>query len=135
MRKIVVYELLSLDGVAEDPDGFFADWDDAMDANLAAVIATQDVVILGRRNYNEWAQYWPSSRSSHSRPSSTGSRSTSRRRRPSTENGPMRRRSRAGSSNSFGISSSSAEAMSAFTQASRSRNRCSPPTLSTNSAS
>ena len=26
MRKIVVYELLSLDGVAEDPDSFFADW-------------------------------------------------------------------------------------------------------------
>lgn len=40
MRKIVVYELLSLDGVAEDPDGFITDWDDAMDANLAAVIAT-----------------------------------------------------------------------------------------------
>ena len=33
MRKIVVYELLSLDGVAEDPDSFFADWDDAMEAN------------------------------------------------------------------------------------------------------
>ncbi len=30
MRKVVVYELLSLDGVAEKPDGFFADWDDAM---------------------------------------------------------------------------------------------------------
>ena len=29
MRKIVVYELLSLDGVAEGPDGFFADWDAA----------------------------------------------------------------------------------------------------------
>ena len=39
MRKIVVYELLSLDGVAEDPIAFFTDWDDAMDANLAAVIA------------------------------------------------------------------------------------------------
>ena len=61
MRKIVVYELLSLDGVAEDPDGFFADWDVAMDANLAAVIATQDAVILGRRSYNEWAQFWPNS--------------------------------------------------------------------------
>ena len=56
MRKIVVYELLSLDGVAEDPDSFFANWDDAMDANLAAVIATQDAVILGRRSYTEWAQ-------------------------------------------------------------------------------
>ena len=61
MRKIVVYELLSLDGVAEAPDGFFTDWDDAMEANLAAVIGTQDAVVLGRRSYDEWAQYWPSS--------------------------------------------------------------------------
>ena len=61
MRKIVVYELLSLDGVAEAPDTFFADWDGAMDANLARVIATQDAVILGRRSYTEWAQYWPGS--------------------------------------------------------------------------
>ena len=60
MRKLVVYELLSLDGVAEDPDRFFV-WDDVMDANLAAVIATQDAVILGRRSYTEWAQFWPSS--------------------------------------------------------------------------
>ena len=60
MRKIVVYELLSLDGVAEDPDRFF-DWDDAMDANLADVIATQDAVILGRRSYTEWAPFWPTS--------------------------------------------------------------------------
>ena len=61
MRKIVVYELLSLDGVAEDPDRFIDDWDEAMDSNLAAVIATQDAVILGRRSYTEWAQFWPSS--------------------------------------------------------------------------
>jgi len=60
VRKIVVYELLSLDGVAEDPDRFF-DWDDAMDANLADVIATQDAVILGRRSYTEWAPFWPTS--------------------------------------------------------------------------
>ncbi|MGC4192374.1 MAG: dihydrofolate reductase family protein [Thermomicrobiales bacterium] len=60
MRKVVVYELLSLDGVAEDPDRFFV-WDDLMDANLAAVIATQDAVILGRRSYAEWAPFWPGS--------------------------------------------------------------------------
>ena len=60
MRKIVVCELLSLDGVAEAPDSFFG-WDDAVDANLAAVIATQDAVILGRRSYTEWAQFWPGS--------------------------------------------------------------------------
>jgi dihydrofolate reductase len=62
VRKIVVYELLSLDGVAERPDSFFADWDEVMDANLAAVIAPQDAVILGRRSYTEWAEYWPSSK-------------------------------------------------------------------------
>ena len=61
MRTIVVYELLSLDGVAEDPDRFFARWDDTMDANLAAVIATQDAVILGRRSHDEWAGFWPAS--------------------------------------------------------------------------
>ena len=60
MRKVVVYELLSLDGVAEDPDRFFV-WDDAMDANLAKVIATQDEVILGRRTYDEWGPFWPTS--------------------------------------------------------------------------
>ena len=61
MRKIVVYELLSLDGVAESPDSFFAGWDDAMDVHFAAVIATQDAVILGRRSYAEWARFWPTS--------------------------------------------------------------------------
>jgi dihydrofolate reductase len=61
VRKIVVYELLSLDGVAERPDSFFTEWDDAMDANLAVVIGSQDAVILGRSSYGEWAQYWPSS--------------------------------------------------------------------------
>jgi len=60
MRKVVAYELLSLDGVAEEPDRFF-DWDDVMDANLGAVIAPQDSVILGRRSYEEWAGYWPGS--------------------------------------------------------------------------
>jgi hypothetical protein len=33
--KVVLYALLSLDGVAEHPDEFFSDWDEAMDANLA----------------------------------------------------------------------------------------------------
>jgi dihydrofolate reductase len=61
VRNVVVYELLSIDGVAEDPDEFVIDWDDAMDANLAAVIASQDVVILGRGSYAEWASFWPTS--------------------------------------------------------------------------
>ena len=61
MRKVVAYELLSLDGVAEDPDEFITDWDDAMGANLGRVIATQDAVLLGRRTYDDWARFWPTS--------------------------------------------------------------------------
>jgi dihydrofolate reductase len=61
VRKVVLYELLSLDGVAENPNSFITDWDDAMDANLAAVIAAQDAVILGHRSYDEWAEFWPGS--------------------------------------------------------------------------
>jgi dihydrofolate reductase len=60
VRKVVVYELLSLDGVAEAPETFF-EWDDAMDANLAEVISAQDAVILGRRTYDEWGRFWPTS--------------------------------------------------------------------------
>jgi dihydrofolate reductase len=61
VRKVVVYELVSLDGVAERPDDFITDWDDAMQANLGEVIAAQDAVILGRRSYDEWAEFWPGS--------------------------------------------------------------------------
>jgi dihydrofolate reductase len=61
MRKVVAYELVSLDGVAESPDTFFAAWDDVTDANLAEVIGTQDAVILGRRSHDEWADHWPGS--------------------------------------------------------------------------
>jgi dihydrofolate reductase len=61
MRKVVAYELLSLDGVAESPDSFIQEWDAGMDAHLAAVIAEQDAVILGRASYEEWARFWPTS--------------------------------------------------------------------------
>lgn len=61
MRKVVAYELLSLDGVAEDPDSFIHEWDGAMDAHLGAVIAEQDAVILGRGTYDIWARFWPTS--------------------------------------------------------------------------
>jgi dihydrofolate reductase len=62
MRDVIVSLFLSLDGVADGPDRFLTDWDDdAMDANTAAAIATQDAVILGRRSYDEWAPFWPTS--------------------------------------------------------------------------
>jgi len=61
VRKVVAYELLSLDGVAERPDEFITEFDDAMRDNLARVIATQDAVLLGRRTYDDWAEFWPAS--------------------------------------------------------------------------
>jgi dihydrofolate reductase len=61
MRKVVAAYFLSLDGVAESPDQFVSEWDDATDESGAALIATQDAVILGRRSYDEWSAFWPAS--------------------------------------------------------------------------
>ena len=52
---------MSLDGVAENPNLFFTEWDDAADAAGADWIATQDAAILGRRSYDEWVGFWPGS--------------------------------------------------------------------------
>jgi dihydrofolate reductase len=60
-RKVVTYELLSLDGVAEEPDQFVTVFDGVMSDNLGRVIATQDTVLLGRRSFDEWSRFWPSS--------------------------------------------------------------------------
>jgi dihydrofolate reductase len=61
VRKVVAYELVSLDGVIERPDEFITDFDDEMRENLGRVIATQDAVLLGRRTYDDWAGFWPMS--------------------------------------------------------------------------
>jgi dihydrofolate reductase len=60
-RKVVAGYFLSLDGVAEAPDRFITAWDDETDASGARLIETQDAVVLGRRTYDEWAEYWPGS--------------------------------------------------------------------------
>lgn len=61
MRKVVAYELMTIDGVAESPDQFIFDFDEVMYDNLARVIGTQDTVLLGRTTYDAWAGYWPTS--------------------------------------------------------------------------
>jgi dihydrofolate reductase len=60
-RKVVAAQFLSLDGVAEEPTRFITTWDDEVDEYGARLIATQDAVLLGRRTYDEWAQFWPTS--------------------------------------------------------------------------
>jgi dihydrofolate reductase len=47
--------------VAESPDRFVTAWDDETDASGVDLIATQDAVVLGRRTYDEWAEFWPDS--------------------------------------------------------------------------
>lgn len=61
MRTVVAYMLVSVDGVAESPEQFLFDFDEVMEANLGEVIRAQDTVLLGRRMYDEWSQYWPNS--------------------------------------------------------------------------
>ena len=61
MRKVVAYTLVSVDGVVEDPERFVLEFDEVMEANLGEVIGTQDTVLLGRRMYDEWSDYWPAS--------------------------------------------------------------------------
>jgi dihydrofolate reductase len=60
-RKVVAGHFMSLDGVAEAPNRFITAWDDETDARGADLIATQDAVILGRRSFDEWAEFWPDS--------------------------------------------------------------------------
>jgi dihydrofolate reductase len=61
MRKVVLYQLLTLDGVAEEPGDWFADGGPELFDNLGRVIASQDLVLLGRGTYDYWVDYWPSS--------------------------------------------------------------------------
>ena len=61
MRKVVAYTLVSVDGVAEDPENFLFEFDEVMEANLGEVLRTQDTVLLGRRMYDEWSGFWPTS--------------------------------------------------------------------------
>ncbi|MCD4524676.1 dihydrofolate reductase family protein [Nocardioides sp. cx-173] len=61
MRKVVMYELMSLDGVAEEPSDWMFEVDDDVFANMRRVIAAQDDVLLGRGTYDYWSGYWPTS--------------------------------------------------------------------------
>jgi dihydrofolate reductase len=62
-RRVVLYELMSLDGFADDPGegDWFGDADERLIGFLGEVIARQDTVLLGRRTFEKWAPYWPTS--------------------------------------------------------------------------
>jgi dihydrofolate reductase len=61
-RKVVASELLSLDGVAEGLEDLFVGVaDEVLEENLRRGIAAQDTVLLGRRTFDQWAGFWPTS--------------------------------------------------------------------------
>ena len=59
MRNVVLYELLALDGVAEEPGNWLFEGGDEFVANLGRVIEKQDAVLLGRGTYDYWVDFWP----------------------------------------------------------------------------
>ena len=61
MRNVVLYQLLSMDGVAEEPGDWLFDTGEDLVANLGRVIEKQDLVLMGRGTYDYWVDYWPTS--------------------------------------------------------------------------
>jgi dihydrofolate reductase len=61
MRKVYAGLFSSVDGVVEAPNEWQPAFDPEMGAALGRMLEGQDVVLLGRVTYAEWAQYWPTS--------------------------------------------------------------------------
>jgi dihydrofolate reductase len=59
MRKIVVTQFLSLDGVMENPAWTFPYWNDEIAAFKAEETTANDVLLLGRVTYEGFAASWP----------------------------------------------------------------------------
>jgi dihydrofolate reductase len=70
MQRIVAFTLMGIDGAVEDPRLLFPPsdrpdepflFDDESDAFERAATATQDAVLLGRNQWEEWRNFWPGS--------------------------------------------------------------------------
>jgi dihydrofolate reductase len=60
MRKVIVSEFVSLDGVFEAPEKWhFPYMDDEMVQEIMAGMGQSDAMLMGRVNYEEWAAFWP----------------------------------------------------------------------------
>ncbi len=60
MRKVIAWELVSLDGVMEAPEKWsFQFHNDEMVEAQGAAMAEADAMLLGRVTYQELASYWP----------------------------------------------------------------------------
>ncbi|WP_242891051.1 dihydrofolate reductase family protein [Actinomadura litoris] len=60
MKKIVSELFMTLDGVVGSPEKWHSPYhDQEMDRAIQAGLAAADVMLLGRRTYEEHASYWP----------------------------------------------------------------------------
>ncbi|CAN5765373.1 dihydrofolate reductase family protein [soil metagenome] len=60
MRKLIAFELVSLDGLVGAPDEWaFSYSDEEMDKEVAAGMDVSDALLLGRATYEEFASFWP----------------------------------------------------------------------------
>ena len=60
MGRIVSNFFISMDGVVERPDQWhFPYFDDEMGEVVGAGMANTKAILMGRRLYDEWSQYWP----------------------------------------------------------------------------
>jgi dihydrofolate reductase len=70
VTKLVLYTLVSLDGATEDPHRYFPEtgegpgapvFDDDLARHEAEMLSRQGAVLMGRRTYDEWSRFWPTS--------------------------------------------------------------------------
>lgn len=64
MSKVIVEQIVSADGFAEDADGgigFFANanWINEADQEQLRLLSTVEAIVLGARTYRMFADYWP----------------------------------------------------------------------------
>lgn len=61
MRKVVVSEFLSLDGIMSNPAWTFPYWNDEIKNYKGSEVDTTGALLLGRVTYQEFAKAWPNS--------------------------------------------------------------------------
>ncbi|WP_328414593.1 dihydrofolate reductase family protein [Micromonospora sp. NBC_00389] len=67
MRKMIAGLFMSLDGVADAPDGWQFPYLDAdVMASITSSMAQTDALLFGRRTYDEFATRWPDQRGNRS---------------------------------------------------------------------
>jgi dihydrofolate reductase len=60
VRRVIVSEFVSLDGVMEAPDKWhFPYFNDEMGQAIGSAMAEADAMLMGRVLYEEWAAFWP----------------------------------------------------------------------------